>query len=202
MKEQRLRREPQGVIRSFVAMAIESSVQKEIGDFQARLRQKVQGTGCRVSWVKPETIHLTVKFLGDIQIGQVEPILDALRRAAEGVGAFGLKIEGIGVFPSQRNPRVVWVGISEGVEKLRIIQPRVEEELAALGFAREKKEFNPHLTLGRIRFSEAAAALGKILADLPYPVFGQVMIQDLRLMKSDLRPEGAIHTELGRIPLS
>ncbi|MEW6381660.1 MAG: RNA 2',3'-cyclic phosphodiesterase [bacterium] len=189
------------VIRSFVAMAIDPGIQKEIGNLQARLMKEAQKTACRVSWVKPETIHLTVKFLGDIAAVQVGPILHALRKAAEEVKAFNLKIEGIGVFPGLRNPRVVWVGISEGVEPLRIVQARVEEELAALGFPREKKKFNPHLTLGRIRSLEGAAALGKLLADVPHPVFGQAMIRDIRLMKSDLRPEGAVHTELGRIPL-
>ncbi|MEW5802220.1 MAG: RNA 2',3'-cyclic phosphodiesterase [bacterium] len=189
-------------IRSFVALAIDAKIQKEIGCVQEQLIKSAQKTACRVSWVKPETIHLTVKFLGDIPLSEVKAILNALQTAAQGISAFALQIEGLGVFPSQRNPRVIWVGISEGIESLRVMQPRVEQELAALGFPREKKKFNPHLTLGRIRSSEGAAALGEVLSTIPHPVFSRSIIQDIRLMKSDLRPTGAVYTELGRIPLT
>ncbi len=190
------------LIRAFVAVTIDAKIQKEIGRLQDKLIKEVQKTACRVSWVKPETIHLTVKFLGDIPVNQVDPILNSLRKAVQGINAFSLTIEGLGVFPGQRNPRVVWVGITEGKESLQVMQPRVEQELAALGFQREKKKFNPHLTLGRVRSPEGASALGDLLASIPHPVFGSSMVQDIRLMKSDLHPTGAVHTELGRIRLA
>jgi RNA 2',3'-cyclic 3'-phosphodiesterase len=189
------------IIRAFVAVTIDAKIQKEIGRIQDTLMKDAQKTVCRVSWVKPETIHLTIKFLGDIPVNQVDPIMNSLRKAVEGINAFSLKVEGLGVFPSQRNPRVVWVGISEGKEALQTLQPGVEKELADLGFPREKKKFNPHLTLGRVRSPEGAAALGDLLASIPHPVLGSSIVKDIRLMKSDLHPTGAVHTELGRIQL-
>jgi len=187
------------LIRAFVAIAIDAKIQKEIGRLQDTLMKEVQKTACRVSWVKPETIHLTIKFLGDTPVNRVESILNSLGKAAQGIDAFSLKIEGLGVFPGLRNPRVVWVGITEGKETLQILQPRVEKELADLGFPREKKKFNPHLTLGRIRSPEGAAALGDLLASIPHPLFGSSIAHDIKLMKSDLRPTGAVYTELGRV---
>ena len=185
-----------------MAVVIDAKIQKEIGRLQDTLMKEVQKTACRVSWVKPETIHLTIKFLGDIPVKQVDPILHSLQKAVQGINAFSLKVEGLGVFPSQRNPRVVWVGISEGKESLQVLQPGVEKELATLGFSREKKKFNPHLTVGRVRSPEGASALGDLLASIPHPVLGSSMVKDIRLMKSDLHPTGAVHTELGRIQLA
>jgi len=190
-----------GLIRSFIAIDIEGQVREKIRGFQEELIKKVAGMGIRVSWTKPESIHLTLKFLGDIPVSQVNPILDSLRRAVAGVQTFTMKIEGLGAFPNFRNPRVIWVGISEGAEALRQLQPRIEQELVRLRFPKDKKKFNAHLTLGRIRSEGGTAALPDLLASIPSPVAGLSAVRDIRLMKSDLHPSGAIYTELGRISL-
>lgn len=189
-------------LRSFVSLAIDSPVRSRIGGCQAEIIKKMAETPYRISWVKPETMHLTLKFLGDIPASKVESILKALQKAAEGIESFSLKIEGLGVFPGLKNPRVIWIGISEGAEPLQRLQARVEEELVRIDFPKEKKKFNAHLTLGRVRIPAEAHSLGALLASVASPVAGQSSVRDIRLMKSDLHPSGAIHTELGRILLS
>ncbi|MGA1874664.1 MAG: RNA 2',3'-cyclic phosphodiesterase [bacterium] len=190
-----------GLIRSFISIDIEGQVREKIRGFQEELIKKVAEMGIRVSWTRPESIHLTLKFLGDIPVNHVNPILDALKRAVAGVETFTMKIEGLGAFPNFRNPRVIWIGISEGAESLQKLQPRIEQELVRLRFPKEKKRFNAHLTMGRIRSEGKVAALSDILASIPSPVAGLTAVRDIRLMKSELHPSGAIYTELGRISL-
>lgn len=189
-------------IRSFISIAIETRVLEKIRGFQDELIKKIGKTASRVSWVKPETIHLTIKFLGDIPVNQVNSILTSLQRAADGVESFSLHFEGLGVFPNFQKPRVIWIGISEGIDPLQKLHLRVELELAKTGIPREKKKFSGHLTLGRIRTLGDASALHDLLLSVAYPVAGLSAVRDIRLMKSELRPSGAIHTELGRITLS
>ena len=189
-------------IRSFISIAIDTQVLEKIRGFQEELKKKVEKTANRVSWVKPETIHITLKFLGDIPVNLINPLLCSLQKAADGVEAFSLKIEGLGVFPNLRKPRVVWIGISEGGEPLQKLQTRVEQELARIGIPREKKKFSAHLTLGRIRTLGDARNLHDLLSSVPSPVAGLSVVKNIRLMKSELHPSGAVHTELGRISLA
>jgi 2'-5' RNA ligase len=189
-------------IRSFISIAVEARVLEKIRGFQAELIKKVGKTANRVSWVKPETIHLTIKFLGDIPVNRINSIITSLQRAADGVEAFALHFEGLGVFPNFRKPRVIWIGISKGIDPLQKLHLSVEQELTKTGIPREKKKFSGHLTLGRIRTLGDASALHDLLLSVASPVAGLSAVRDIRLMKSELRPSGAVHTELGRIPLS
>ena len=188
-------------IRSFISIAIDPQVLEKIRGFQEELIKKVGKTANRVSWVKPETIHLTLKFLGDIPVNQINSIITSLQRAADGVEAFSLNFEGLGVFPNLQKPRVIWIGISEGIDPLQKLHLRVEQELARTGIPREKKKFSGHLTLGRIRTLGDARALHDLLLSVLSPVAGLSAVRDIRLIKSELYPSGAVHTELGRISL-
>ena len=188
-------------IRSFISIALEVQVLEKIRGFQGELIKKIGKTANRISWVKPETIHLTIKFLGDIPVNQIDSIIASLQRAADGIDGFSLHFEGLGVFPNFRKPRVIWIGISEGIGPLQRLHQRVEEELAKTGIPREKKKFSGHLTLGRIRTLADARALQDLLLSVPSMAAGVSTVRDIRLMKSELRPSGAIHTELGRIIL-
>ncbi len=188
-------------IRSFISIAIDTKVQEKIKVLQQQLIKKITSPGTKISWVKAETIHLTLKFLGDIPTKKTEPILRSLHQAAEGVEAFSFKVTGLGVFPNLKAPRVIWIGISDGLESLKILQGRIEQELNRLGFPKEKKKFSPHLTLGRIRSLSNASSLTDLLRKIASPEAGISAVHGIRLMKSDLRPLGAIHTEIGWISL-
>ena len=183
-------------IRSFIAVELPPDVGEVVERVVRGLRASA---GEAVRWVRPEGIHLTLKFLGDIDVDSVPEISRALDRCATAAKPFGLTLEGVGVFPNPRRPRVIWVGLGGALEPLIGLQQFLEVELEGLGFARERRAFSPHLTLGRVR-DGASQHQVKAISDTvvaasvqPGVVFS---IRELALMKSDLRPSGAVYTRL------
>ena len=194
------------MLRAFVAVELDASLRQALAQVQATLRYQLQltvGPDVRIQWVKPESIHLTLKFLGDIPEEQASDIQAALVRVVGGHSRFTVDVEGLGVFPDVRAPRVVWVGLTDHVDTLTRLAADVETGLAALGFPPEARPFNPHLTLARIK--ERSRDVGQALST------GGVLTQDARLgalpvaalslMKSDLQPSGSVYTQLCHLPL-
>ncbi len=182
------------MIRTFVAVEIPAAVQNAIASLQNELRN----FPVRVSWVRPTNIHLTLKFLGDIQEKQVDSISEALVRVGEGTTPFALSVETLGFFPNSRRPRVLWVGISNPDGELRRLAKSVETAVVPFGFKKEKRGFNPHLTFGRVRDPrniEQIVERMKALEFAPQKVFVEEMI----FMKSTLHPRGSIYEPLRRI---
>ncbi len=134
-------------MRTFIAIEIPSEIKSALAALQAELRR----AGADVSWTKPENIHLTLKFLGEVderRIGEVEKVcVDS----AAGFQPFTLRLDDTGVFPNARQPRVLWAGLAGEIEKAVEMQRRLDEELALIGFEREEKAFRPHLTIGRVK---------------------------------------------------
>jgi 2'-5' RNA ligase len=186
------------LIRAFVAVPLAEELRPGVVAIQDRLRR----CPARVKWVEAQNLHFTLKFLGDIGPEGVQRVLAASRRAAENVSAFDLELAGVGAFPNPRRPRVVWVGSLAGAEALTELAERVEGHLAALGFARENRPFQAHLTIGRFRDPEQAGGLAEALAAEPEAGLGTMPVRAFELMRSDLRPSGPIYTSLGTIPLS
>ena len=187
-------------IRSFVAMELPEEVRAALGNLQ----KEVTGAGgVGVKWVAPAGIHLTLKFLGYVEEAKVPALVQALTRACEGFGPFELALSGLGVFPSPSRPRVAWVGLSGGVERLLRLQGGVEKALSPFGFPREERAFTPHLTLARLREGVApqeARAFGEaFLGTSPEAV--SFKVEGISLMRSQLTPSGAIYTRLAFIPL-
>ena len=183
-------------VRSFIAVELPSAARDAVERVMRDLRATA-GDGVR--WVRPEGIHLTLKFLGDIDVDSVPAISTALDSCAASAGPFDLFLEGVGVFPNARRPRVVWVGLGGALEPLRGLQQSVERELEALGFARERRAVTPHLTLGRVRDGASAQqgrALSEAIAGASVQPGVELPVQELALMKSDLRPTGAVYTWL------
>src|SRR5688572_8130706 len=142
------REKPRGeVIRTFICIEIPESIKERIGQLQEALRP----IKAQVSWTKPSNIHLTLKFLGGVPASRVEGVRKAVERAASGISPFEVEVSGTGCFPSPRSPRVLWVGLSQLPEALKQLSAKLEDELERLGFAREKRKFSPHLTIGRLR---------------------------------------------------
>ena len=183
-------------VRSFIAVELPSAARDAVERVMRELRATA-GDGVR--WVRPEGIHLTLKFLGDIDVDSVPAISTALDRCADSAAPFDLFLEGVGVFPNARRPRVVWVGLGGALESLQGLQQSVERELEALGYARERRAFAPHLTLGRVRDGASAQqgrALSEAIAGASVQPGVELPVRDLALMKSDLRPAGAVYTQL------
>jgi 2'-5' RNA ligase len=184
-------------VRTFIAIEIPEETKKAMAEVQARLK----GSGAEAIWTRPEGIHLTLKFLGEVPEENIGEITAALTQVVEGRARFRLKAAGIGVFPNEKNPRVVWIGISGELDKLRRLQVRVEEQMVRLGFEPEDRRFTPHLTLGRIKHLLLRRSWMHALdgvRDVSLPEFD---VTAIRLMKSELMPTGAVYTELGSAEL-
>jgi 2'-5' RNA ligase len=186
------------MIRSFIAIELPEETRQTL----AAIQQELKRTGAGVRWVKPSSIHLTLKFLGNVHPAQVEDIAAAVAGAVRHEPPVTLHAAGVGAFPSQRKPRVIWVGLQGQVERLGHIQARLEKALQPLGFAPEKRPFRPHLTLGRIKDRRGLPNLVDALAALDVPEFNSFDADEIILYKSDLRPTGAIYTKLHRMPLA
>ena len=164
------------------------------------LIQGIQQSGAKVKLVEPENIHITLKFLGDVDESLVEDLASIMTKACQGIEPFSITLKGTGVFPNPQYIKIIWVGI-ENSENLGIIAHRIDEETAHLGFTREKRGFKAHLTIGRVKSAVHKERLIQIIENYCAVEFGEVPIDTLKLKKSDLRPEGPIYTEIKTIQL-
>lgn len=187
----------QELIRTFIAIEIPDDVKAKMREVQDVLKK----SGADVGWVRPEGVHLTLKFLGNIDAGRAEEIGTAVSAALSGTGTFELVVGGIGVFPNGRSPRVVWLGLSGGLDALAALYEKVEAACETLGFKRESRPFRPHLTLGRVKSPRGRERLMRSVAQLEKVEAGGFTAGAVSVMKSELRPTGAVYTELGRAEL-
>src|SRR3989449_1353826 len=170
------------MLRAFIAVQLSDDLKRQIGSVQAELKREVSGSGrgskaVKIGWAQPEAIHLTLKFLGDIQEAQVDALREILLKAAASARPFTLEARGLGAFPNPRAPREIWLGLhgkSEDMAELQRLQAAVEDGAAALGFAKEARAFTPHLTLARIRDRGGAGAAGAGPPPPREPVVGGV----------------------------
>lgn len=177
------------MIRSFVCIEVPPSIKARIDERQQALRRK----DVPVSWVKPPNIHLTIKFLGDVAAAAIAGVSQAVERACQSVSPFDITVDGTGVFPSAKNPRVLWVGLAPLPDELRKLHSNIEAELERQGFAREAKRFAPHLTIGRVRDSfKARQTVEEMLAaGFASETF---RVTEVIVMRSELHPSGSIYT--------
>ncbi len=183
--------------RLFIAIELPPPVITRLSEMQADLKKGTPPDTVR--WVNPTGIHLTLKFLGDVAVTQRAAIEAALAHAASGHGPFTLAAGGLGCFPDCRRPRVVWAGIHESPEELAALQQAVEQFVAPLGYATEDRPFSPHLTLGRIQ-REARPGdvqkLGERVANTPPTEPERWQVDRISLIRSELKPSGAVYTPL------
>ena len=185
-------------MRTFIAIEIPNEIKTEMARAQEQLRRSA---AVDAGWTRPEGIHLTLKFLGEVPEAKISEIMSALTNVAAGTGSFRLELSGVGTFPNPGNARVVWIGIAGAIDRLLKLQTMVEEAMIGLRFEREDKKFTPHLTLGRIKFIRSRDAWLKSLEslkDVRPPAFE---VNAIRLMKSDLKSTGAVYTEIGMVAL-
>ncbi len=179
------------MVRAFVAIKIDTRVAQRIGEAQSNLNTAFTG----IRWVKPENLHLTLKFLGSVGDDKVTPIADALGRALHLTPCFSVACRGLGVFPDIRKAKVLWVGL-EG-KPLAHLAATVEDALEPMGFAREKRAFKPHLTIGRWRDSAGRSdLLRRELERWQRQDFGTSKVNEVILIQSVLKPTGAAYTPL------
>jgi 2'-5' RNA ligase len=193
----------QPTIRTFVAVELPEDVEQALTSVQEELRAHMGRAGNAIRWVRPEGIHLTLQFLGDVSEASIPNIVNALQAASIGSRRISLELGGLGVFPNLRRPRVLWAGLhgtTQDMKDLDMLHRAVSEGLTPLGFKPDKR-FDPHLTLGRVRDTVRPGELAAIsdvvssqsnlmVSRLPF------QIDAISLMKSDLQPGGSIYTRL------
>jgi len=195
------------VIRAFLAVELSQELQAGLAAVQQELKHRIEPElkrDMRISWTQPASIHLTLKFLGDMDEQAIDPLLVVVEQAIGSQIAVNVPLERLGAFPRPQSPRVLWVGPLEnwdrGAEAKRIaeIHGAIEQACEGLRFLRETKPFSPHLTLARIRVGErqvgAALAKGGVL-DRPLSL-GSLAVESVVLMKSELKPTGSVYTRL------
>ncbi len=183
-------------LRCFIAAEIPDAVKKKIGETIQALR----GTNADVRWVPEANLHITLKFLGSTEESMVETISDSLKKKIAPGASFYIKIADIGFFPAGHRPRVIWIGIKDGVF-MGELQKAVDGAMSVLGFPPEDRPFSPHLTIGRVRSGKGTLMLLKKIEELQGTDFGDIEIRGITLMKSELRPSGAEYSSLAEIGL-
>lgn len=178
-------------MRAFIALELAGEIKKEL----SRLEGELRNTGAGVKWVTPENIHLTLKFLGDIEEERTEGIKKSLDGISSEEKSFEVNLFKLGAFPALDNPRVVWVGIDKGCAEVEKIAKRIEEDLEKLGFPKEERPFSAHLTLGRIKSPKNKSVLTEKLLTLEV-LPKSCTVKSINLFKSTLTPEGPIYETL------
>jgi 2'-5' RNA ligase len=189
--------------RLFIAIELPSSVLAHLAEVQDRLKNRTPPGTAR--WVNPDGIHLTLKFLGDVSVTKRGSLEHALATAVEGHAPFMLSTGGLGCFPNSNRPRVIWIGLGNQVKALAALRDDVERLTVPLGYPTEDRPFSPHLTLGRVR-REARRAdiqrLGELIANFPAPTAQHWQVTGVSLIRSELKPTGAVYTPLFHAPLA
>jgi 2'-5' RNA ligase len=187
------------MIRSFIALELSPEIYKNLGQLIDNLKKGVQFTSARPSWVNPESIHLTLKFLGNIEETMIDPIAEIMTKAANETHPFTIRIRDLGVFPNPRQPRVLWCGMTKGEDQTISIQTKIDRGLSTLGFEKETRPFHPHLTLARIKSLKGVSQLMDIVKTHQNSLVGECRFDRVILFKSELHPSGAVYTKLKEI---
>ena len=184
-------------IRAFLAIDPPEEILSEIAAIQNRLQRMIQGD---IRWVRPEGIHLTLKFFGSVAADRIAGITGVIEENVKTACHLDLTVRRIGLFPDLKRPRVVWLGTEGDVEKLLALQRKLDEGFQSLGFKREDRPFRAHLTLGRIKTPKEITGLAKALESCGDMTAGQFLATSLCLFRSELKPSGAVYTKLAEFP--
>ncbi len=184
-------------VRTFLAIELPPGIKYLIEGIKEKLTPALKG----IRWIRPEAMHLTLKFFGDVSQDDVVRISEVVERNVRDIAPMVLNVDSPGGFPSLKNPRVLWLGIGGDVQRLEVLQAAIERDLEECGFPGEKRSFKPHLTLGRARsrvriISGAEALIGGIKK---LGVF-RFDVRELILFESELKPGGAVYTKLAGFP--
>jgi len=187
-------------IRSFIAIELPEELKLKLGRLQASLRVDRP----RIKWVDPNSMHLTLKFLGNVPAANIDAITRAMTESAAKIFPFQLEVGRLGAFPSLKQVQVVWVGLGGELDRIRQLHKFLEASLSRLGFAAEKRSFSPHLTLARVG-NEASPderqRLGELIATTSFGADKVIRVNSINLMRSQLTSQGAIYTKISSAEL-
>ncbi|MCS6831024.1 MAG: RNA 2',3'-cyclic phosphodiesterase [Armatimonadota bacterium] len=187
-------------MRLFFAVLLDDQTRQHIALVQQAMKRALAGQ--RISWVKPENLHLTLRFLGELDEEGLKQALEAAQVVARQRAPFRFVARGAGVFPDMRRARVLWVGVEEPVEPLFQLAHHLERELQRRAFPPEDKPFRSHITLARIKEPPPAQVIQSLMDYLPKEPLGAVEVRSFVLMQSILRPDGSLYTPVQEFLLS
>ena len=179
-------------IRCFVAIEIPMTIQNQLAQIQTILRKQIQ----RASWVKPGNIHLTLKFLGDVNPDDIESIGQTTEQAAAHHSPFSLRMGGVGAFPSLARPRAIWSGVKVGEEQVSALAQDINQALSRCGFPPDDKKFNSHLTIARLKRRVDLRPFVNLYRQYDEIDDGAMTVHEISLIQSQLHPKGAVYTTL------
>lgn len=186
------------MMRAFIAVEIDLPNKQKISGLISDLKK----SDADVKWVNESQMHLTLKFLGNIEENRVCDISDVLENISKDFRTFSLCLSDIGAFPNIRKPRVIWISIDKGYEELKLLADKVETGLVKLGFEKEKREFKPHLTLGRVKSLKNSGNMESLVGKINFQPAGEIKIDKIILFQSTLMPKGAIYAPISRFNLA
>ena len=188
------------MIRVFLAVELSSDVREKLFSLQQELKKTLPP----INWVRPESIHLTLRFLGYVEPSLVSQLLSALEPIGREQDGFSIEVQGLGVFPQVKHPRIFWVGLTGNMQALQDLVFEIDVVLEAMGFPPEEKTYHPHLTFARIKRENAkvGSALIQTRALESDQHLGTVIVDRFTLFQSDLDSSGAAYTPLGTVLFS
>lgn len=190
--------------RLFIAINLPPQLLNALRLSQRHLQRKLASYPLR--WARPEGIHLTLKFLGDTDVARIDEIIDGLMQVGRRHAPFELAVGGLGMFPNANRPSVLWMGVRDEHGRLRRLAEDVDKAMARMGWKRERRPFQGHLTLARVQkraTPRERRQLGALIASLRgYETLGILPVETFQLMRSQLHPQGAIYTTLHTIRLT
>jgi RNA 2',3'-cyclic 3'-phosphodiesterase len=188
-----------GKTRTFIGIDIGDAIRTNT----AALIKELAKTGAAVKWVAPESMHVTLLFLGEVDDRELHAVCKAVQAVAEGEPPFPLRVSGVGAFPTPRRPKILWAGITEGTEPLRRLNAAMEERMLELGcYRKEERGYNPHLTLGRVKGDAEAF---KLAAEIPKRgdwEGGRFAVDEVLVFSSEMDRDGPVYTVIGRATLT
>lgn len=185
-------------MRIFISIELPDEIKKNLDKLMAKLKE----TEAAVKWVKAENLHITLKFLGWVEVKQLDNLIKLTREAISGFESFKISFENLGTFPPGENPKIIWVGTDKGGHKLCKLAKNLEETLAAFGYKKESREFKSHITIGRVKGKQGADKLKAKIKSLKAPKFGAVLVDRISIMKSTLTPKGPIYEKVKELSIA
>jgi len=184
-------------MRCFVAVELPETIRESLAELSRRVRQ----SRVRASWVSPENMHITLRFLGEISEKDVADLVGLLELLCEEFPSFRLTACGVGAFPSMRAPSVLWAGVQPSDGDIAQLQEKTEEAAQRLGCKKEKNRFHPHVTFARIRDPRDAAGLTRFLENERNWCAGEFDVSRITVFRSELTPRGPVYTKLHTVSL-
>ena len=184
-------------VRAFIAAQIDNNLREALSG----VIDELEKSDPYVKWIKPENLHVTLKFLGEVGTDKIDAIKSEMQKTAALEKKFSLLVSGIGVIPNPRYPRVVYSNLVDDRQKLKNLSKRLDEAMARLGFKPEERDFLPHLTIGRVKSFKAKSLLIMKIREFHKREIGRLDVDGVHLIKSELKTTGAIYTEMARAAL-